>query len=57
MNQNAPTMIQASQAQMMSPSHHSDVLISGIQMNGVHGEYPPASMVGSTVQSQVSKYY
>uniref|UniRef100_UPI00397EBCE5 hypothetical protein n=1 Tax=Salmonella sp. s54925 TaxID=3159674 RepID=UPI00397EBCE5 len=53
MNQNAPTMIQASQAQMMSPSHHSDVMISGMQINGVHNEYPPVSMVGNSVHSQV----
>ena len=53
MNQTAPSMIQVSQGQMMSPSRHSDVMISGMQMNGVHGEYPPASMVGNNVQSQV----
>ena len=55
MSQNTPTMIQASQAQMMSPSHHSDVMISGMQMNGVHGDYPPVTMVGNTVQSQVRR--
>jgi hypothetical protein len=53
MSQGTPTMIQASQGQMMSPSRHSDVMISGMQMNGVHGEYPPVSMVGNNVQSQV----
>ena len=53
MSQTTPTMIQVSQGQMMSPSRHSDVMISGLQMNGVHGEYPPVSMVGNNVQSQV----
>lgn len=52
MSQTTPTMIQVSQGQMMSPSRHSDVMISGLQMNGVHGEYPPVSMVGNNVQSQ-----
>ena len=53
MGQSTPTMIQVSQGQMISPSRHSDVMISGMQMNGVHGEYPPVSMVGNNVQSQV----
>lgn len=54
MSQATPTMIQVSQGQMLSPSHHSDVMISGMQMNGVHGEYPPVSMVGNNIQSQVN---
>ena len=54
MSQTTPTMIQVSQGQMMSPSRHSDVMISGMQLNGVHGEYPPVSMVGNNVQQQVS---
>ena len=54
MSQATPTMIKVSQGQMLSPSRHCDVMISGMQMNGVHVEYPPVSIVGNNIQSQVN---